>query len=155
MGMLDVVTGLCRGATRRRRLTAKMGNKDYYKGNNVGSHGHFMSNGKFVIDQHKLRKWAVPDLTDFKLHPYVAPDAENILNERTHTFPHYFSNDHADVSDLDPAILDRCSSEAELAYARLKASLKLDDEYVAQQRDIRRIETEWGNSKGWRGTGQQ
>ena len=59
-----------RGA-RRRPLTGKTGNKDYYKGSGGGSMGYNTKRGKYLIDATKLRQFVVPNLEDCLLKPYV------------------------------------------------------------------------------------
>ena len=49
----------------RKRLTTKMVNKGYYRGNRVGALGRHTRYGGYVIDYTKVRHYNCPDLTDF------------------------------------------------------------------------------------------
>jgi len=52
----------------RLRLTTKQVGGGYYKGNRVGSMGHFDHKGNYVIDWKKVRTYVVPeDLDSFKV----------------------------------------------------------------------------------------
>ncbi|KAK9810958.1 hypothetical protein WJX73_000985 [Symbiochloris irregularis] len=75
--MLQGLIGL---ATRGRRvprsgwtqLTGKVGPKNFYKGKGVPSAGKNTSKGAYVVLDSKLPNLVVPDLTGFKLKPYIA-----------------------------------------------------------------------------------
>nr|CAG8507825.1 5510_t:CDS:2 [Entrophospora candida] len=60
---------LYRGS-RRIPMTAKRGH-EYYKGNRSGAIGSHTKKGGYRIDIKKVRNFIVPDLTDFKIKPYV------------------------------------------------------------------------------------
>ncbi|PVU85788.1 hypothetical protein BB560_006900 [Smittium megazygosporum] len=66
----DVVKGFYRGA-RHGVLTSKQG-RNFYKGTRTGSTGHHTRHGTYVIEWDKVRTFVVPDLTNFKLKPYVS-----------------------------------------------------------------------------------
>ncbi|KAJ2758973.1 60S ribosomal protein L27, mitochondrial, partial [Coemansia nantahalensis] len=65
-----VVRGLFRGA-KRGVLTSKKGH-NFYKGNRTGSMGRHTKHGSYVVDLDKVRTFAVPDLADCELKPYVS-----------------------------------------------------------------------------------
>ncbi|KAL7752022.1 hypothetical protein RI367_002550 [Sorochytrium milnesiophthora] len=69
--MSSVTRHLARGA-RRRPLTPKNGNKNYYKGTGTGAHGRHIAQGTYIILPQKVREWVVPDLRNFSLKPYVS-----------------------------------------------------------------------------------
>ncbi|CAL5219143.1 g920 [Coccomyxa viridis] len=54
------------------QLTSKTGPKGYYKGKGVPTVGHHTRKGGYKILQDRLPQYVVPDLTDFKLKPYIA-----------------------------------------------------------------------------------
>jgi len=56
---------------RNLRLTTKDVNKGFYKGTRTGSMGRHTKYGGYVIEWNKVRTYVVPDLTDFKLTPFV------------------------------------------------------------------------------------
>ncbi|CAN0112552.1 unnamed protein product, partial [Discosporangium mesarthrocarpum] len=59
-------------ARKRLPLTSKKGNKNYYKGKGARKEGHLNSKGRFIVDPSLRLEIMAPDLTDFKLKPYVA-----------------------------------------------------------------------------------
>lgn len=76
---LGIVTGFLRGLRRKHRssldiLTSKRGPRNFYKGKNCIPTGRHTSKGKYILMSDKLPKYVVPDLTDFKLKPYVEWD---------------------------------------------------------------------------------
>jgi large subunit ribosomal protein L41 len=52
-------------------LTSKRGNRTFYKGYGARTEGNHTSKGAYVIRPEKLMKIIAPDLTDFKLKPFV------------------------------------------------------------------------------------
>ncbi|OAA64196.1 50S ribosomal protein 27 [Niveomyces insectorum RCEF 264] len=56
---------------RKLRLTVKDINKGYYKGTRTGSMGRHTKRGGYVIEYRKVRTYVVPDLTGFKLTPFI------------------------------------------------------------------------------------
>ena len=53
---------------RRLRLTTKMVNGGYYKGNRTGAMGWHTKHGGYIIDPRKVRTYVVPDgLADSKV----------------------------------------------------------------------------------------
>ncbi|KAI9141519.1 mitochondrial ribosomal protein L27-domain-containing protein [Paraphysoderma sedebokerense] len=67
----SISKALYRGATRR-PLTPKHGNKNFYKGTGSGAMGRHVRRGAYRINPRKVREFVVPDLTGFKLQPYVS-----------------------------------------------------------------------------------
>ncbi|KAF1984197.1 hypothetical protein K402DRAFT_145914 [Aulographum hederae CBS 113979] len=63
-------------AIRRLQLTTKQAGKNYYKGNRVGSMGRHTKRGKYIIEWAKVRTYVVPDLSAFKLSPFVTKKIE-------------------------------------------------------------------------------
>ena len=64
--------------SRRKRmpLNTKRVGKGYYKGNRCRKEGRLTSKGQFIINKELLTELMVPDLTDFKLKPYIGPGAK-------------------------------------------------------------------------------
>ncbi|KAJ0100232.1 hypothetical protein Patl1_21915 [Pistacia atlantica] len=74
---LGLLLGLGRAMRRKRTssldiLSSKRAPRDYYKGKNCKPTGFHTRKGGYVVVQEKLPKYVVPDLTDFKLKPYVS-----------------------------------------------------------------------------------
>lgn len=69
----------------RLRLTTKQVNGGYYKGNRTGSMGSHTEYGGYIIDYRKVRHFNCPDLTNFKLTPFITKQMEP--TERTQTRP--------------------------------------------------------------------
>jgi len=55
----------------RGMLTPKRSPVQYYKGKGCRSLGFLSRKGRFVLEERKLPYYEVPDLTGFKLKPYV------------------------------------------------------------------------------------
>nr|GEV42789.1 39S ribosomal protein L41-A, mitochondrial-like [Tanacetum cinerariifolium] len=74
---LGLILGIGRAYRRKRTsslsiLTSKTGPRDYYKGKNCKPTGFHTRKGGYVVVQEKLPNYVVPDLTNFKLKPYVS-----------------------------------------------------------------------------------
>ena len=74
---LGLITGLARAMRKKRNsslniLTSKKGPRDYYKGKNCKSTIFNTRKDGYVLMEEKWRRYIVPDLTGFKLKPYVA-----------------------------------------------------------------------------------
>eukprot|EP01018_Ginkgo_biloba_P007492 Gb_11397 [translate_table: standard] len=74
---LGLILGLARAVRKKRSssldiLSSKRGPRDYYKGKNCKSTGFHTRKGGYVVMTEKLPHYVVPDLTGFKLKPYVA-----------------------------------------------------------------------------------
>ncbi|XP_074581541.1 uncharacterized protein LOC141838050 [Curcuma longa] len=74
---LGLIIGLTRAIRRKRTssliiLSSKRGPRDYYKGKNCKPTGFHTRKGGYVMMDEKLPRYMVPDLTDFKLKPYVS-----------------------------------------------------------------------------------
>ncbi|KAI3978597.1 hypothetical protein MKX01_015772 [Papaver californicum] len=75
--VLGLLVGLGRSMRRKRTsslsiLSSKRAPKDYYKGKNCKPTGFHTRKGGYVVVDEKLPNYVVPDLTDFKLKPYVS-----------------------------------------------------------------------------------
>ncbi|KAF9934001.1 hypothetical protein FBU30_003719 [Linnemannia zychae] len=68
--MFGITKAIMRGASRQ-QLTAKRG-RNHYKGTGSGAMGRHTKRGGYFIEWEKVRSYVVPDLTDFKLLPYVS-----------------------------------------------------------------------------------
>ncbi|KAI8032413.1 hypothetical protein LOK49_LG01G02261 [Camellia lanceoleosa] len=74
---LGLILGLGRAMRRKKTssldiLSSKRGPRDYYKGKNCKPTGFHTRKGGYVVVKEKLPNYVVPDLTDFKLKPYVS-----------------------------------------------------------------------------------
>ncbi|XP_073455922.1 large ribosomal subunit protein mL41 [Aquarana catesbeiana] len=73
MGVLqNVVRGLVRGSDRLAEITSKMGPNAFNRGRGSKKTGYLTSNHKFVKVKEMVPQFIVPDLTGFKLRPYVS-----------------------------------------------------------------------------------
>ncbi|TPX62717.1 hypothetical protein SpCBS45565_g06951 [Spizellomyces sp. 'palustris'] len=116
MGMTGIITGLCRGATRR-VMSAKQGNKNFYKGTGSGRMGRWTARGRFILEPWRFRSWEIPDLSTCELKPYVSKNADKYLR-RAHTFRDYFRPKNI-PEDMDPVLADRCRIRASQAHNRI------------------------------------
>ncbi|ONK69826.1 uncharacterized protein A4U43_C05F27140 [Asparagus officinalis] len=66
-------------------LSSKRAPRDYYKGKNCKSTGFHTRKGGYVLQDEKLPRYIVPDLTDFKLKPYVSQCARDATATSTST----------------------------------------------------------------------
>ncbi|KAJ6331825.1 hypothetical protein OIU76_010251 [Salix suchowensis] len=74
---LGLITGIARAMRRKRTssldiLSSKRAPRTYYKGKNCKPTGFHTRKGGYVVVPEKLPNYVVPDLTDFKLKPYVS-----------------------------------------------------------------------------------
>lgn len=74
---LGLILGLGRAMRRKRTssldiLSSKRAPRDYYKGKNCKPTGFHTRKGGYVVVPEKLPNYVVPDLTHFKLKPYVS-----------------------------------------------------------------------------------
>eukprot|EP00729_Bicosta_minor_P006076 gene6076-1466_t len=60
-----------RGA-RRGVMSAKNGNKEYYRGRGCNKTGFLTRKGRFVVDPFRVVSFVVPDLSQCQLKPYVS-----------------------------------------------------------------------------------
>ncbi|XP_068105973.1 large ribosomal subunit protein mL41 isoform X2 [Hyperolius riggenbachi] len=73
MGLLqNLVRGLVRGSNRMAEITSKMGPNSFNRGRGAKKTGFLTSNRKFVKIKEMVPEFIVPDLTGFKLKPYVS-----------------------------------------------------------------------------------
>ncbi|CAM9755676.1 unnamed protein product [Ascophyllum nodosum] len=75
----NIVTGglrmskyISKSARKRIPMTSKMGNKNFYKGKGSTKEGQLNSKGRFIVNHDKRLEIVAPDLTGFKLKPYVS-----------------------------------------------------------------------------------
>ncbi|KAG8368933.1 hypothetical protein BUALT_Bualt15G0097900 [Buddleja alternifolia] len=78
---LGLILGIGRAFRRKRPssldiLTSSRSPKGYYKGKNCKPTGFHTRKGGYVVMPEKLPNYVVPDLTGFKLKPYVSQCAE-------------------------------------------------------------------------------
>ncbi|XP_024544221.1 39S ribosomal protein L41-B, mitochondrial-like [Selaginella moellendorffii] len=82
---LGVLTGFLRARRVPKKgflsLSPKRAEKNYYKGKGVINYGRLTKKGGFSVLLHKLPKFVVPDLTGFKLKPYVAHNVPKIVSK--------------------------------------------------------------------------
>ena len=57
---------------KRMPMTTKRANKNFYKGNGCRTEGHRTHKGGFILNPEMVTELVVPDLTHFKLKPYIA-----------------------------------------------------------------------------------
>ncbi|XP_077247433.1 uncharacterized protein LOC143887207 isoform X1 [Tasmannia lanceolata] len=74
---LGLILGIGRAMRRKRTssldiLSSKRAPRNYYKGKNCKPTGFHTRKGGYVVMDEKLPRYVVPDLSDFKLKPYVA-----------------------------------------------------------------------------------
>ncbi|PKA58871.1 hypothetical protein AXF42_Ash000964 [Apostasia shenzhenica] len=89
---LGLIIGLGRAMRRKRLsslniLSSKRGPRDYYKGKNCKPTGFHTRKGGYVVQDEKLPRYVVPDLTDFKLKPYVSQCARDSATDPTEPEP--------------------------------------------------------------------
>uniref|UniRef100_A0A8C5R4C0 Mitochondrial ribosomal protein L41 n=1 Tax=Leptobrachium leishanense TaxID=445787 RepID=A0A8C5R4C0_9ANUR len=73
MGLLhNLIQGLVRGADRTAAITGKRGPKSFNRGRGSKITGYRTSSRKFVMVKEMVPEIIVPDLTGFKLRPYVS-----------------------------------------------------------------------------------
>ncbi|KAJ7426965.1 39S ribosomal protein L41-A, mitochondrial [Pitangus sulphuratus] len=73
MGLLSqLARGLVRGADRLSPFTSKRGPRTFNKGRGAKKLGVLTSSKKFLLVKEMVPEFVVPDLTDFKLRPYVS-----------------------------------------------------------------------------------
>ncbi|XP_069798900.1 large ribosomal subunit protein mL41 [Dendropsophus ebraccatus] len=72
MGLLQHLTrGFIRGSDRMAEITSKMGPNSFNRGRGAKKAGFVTSNWKFVKVKEMVPEFIVPDLSGFKLKPYV------------------------------------------------------------------------------------
>eukprot|EP00640_Fibrocapsa_japonica_P010063 CAMPEP_0113935662 /NCGR_PEP_ID=MMETSP1339-20121228/2780_1 /TAXON_ID=94617 /ORGANISM="Fibrocapsa japonica" /LENGTH=89 /DNA_ID=CAMNT_0000937893 /DNA_START=24 /DNA_END=293 /DNA_ORIENTATION=+ /assembly_acc=CAM_ASM_000762 len=71
-GALRFSKYISRAARKRLPMISKWGNKNFYKGKGGRKHGRLTSKGAFVVDRKAMINFLVPELSGFKLLPYVA-----------------------------------------------------------------------------------
>lgn len=72
---------LSKSATKRLPLNTKRARKSFYKGKGATKEGHLTSKNRFIVDHSRRLQLVVPDLTGFKLKPYIASTASKFPPE--------------------------------------------------------------------------
>ncbi|MEE6504812.1 hypothetical protein FKM82_005345 [Ascaphus truei] len=73
MGLLaNLARGIVRGADRMAETTGKRGPKSFHVSRGSKKAGYLTSSGKFVKVREMVPEIVVPDMTGFKLKPYVS-----------------------------------------------------------------------------------
>mmetsp|Transcript_19308 Transcript_19308/g.24913 ORF Transcript_19308/g.24913 Transcript_19308/m.24913 type:complete len:122 (+) Transcript_19308:260-625(+) len=79
---------LSKSATKRQPLTTKRATKGgYYKGKGHTKEGRINSKAKFIVDPRRRLELVIPDLTGFKLKPYIAATASKFPPEERRIGP--------------------------------------------------------------------
>ncbi|CAK6433449.1 unnamed protein product [Pipistrellus nathusii] len=72
MGLLGAAARcVVRGADRMSKWTSKRGPRTFYKSRGAKGTGYLVRGGKFLLVKEQVPELVVPDLTGFKLKPYV------------------------------------------------------------------------------------
>ncbi|KAI9339222.1 hypothetical protein DFJ73DRAFT_847043 [Zopfochytrium polystomum] len=138
---------------RLRILTSKMGNKNYYKGKGSGSAGHWDRLGQYYIDEHKLRRFVVPDISPaaFQLTPYVNPKIQS-PPYRPHDVRDYFSLSALQpyIKDLDEDLVRRMRLAAYrcvlATHPKKPARELLEETEIAEFEEAYGLDADWGVS---------
>ncbi|KAM5146425.1 large ribosomal subunit protein mL41 [Mantella aurantiaca] len=73
MGLLqNIVRGLVRTSNRMAEITSKMGPNSFNRGRGAKKTGYLTRSHKFIKVKEMVPQFIVPDLTGFKLKPYVS-----------------------------------------------------------------------------------
>ena len=62
-------------------MTTKRANKNYYKGNGCRTEGRHTAKGGYIVDKEMCTELVVPDLTGFKLKPYIASGVKKNIRD--------------------------------------------------------------------------
>lgn len=65
-------------------LTTKRAGKGFYKGKGCTSEGRLNSKARFIVNPLKRLELVVPDLSGFRLKPYIASSASRFPPEERH-----------------------------------------------------------------------
>lgn len=76
---------LSKAAKKRIPLNTKRVAKGFYKGNGCTKEGRITKKAKFMVDPLKRLELVVPDLTGFRLKPYIAGTASRFPPEQRNT----------------------------------------------------------------------
>lgn len=76
---------LSKSAKKRIPLNTKRVGKGFYKGNGCTKEGRITRKAKFMVDPLKQLELVVPDLTGFRLKPYIAGTASRFPPELRNT----------------------------------------------------------------------
>jgi Mitochondrial ribosomal protein L27 len=75
---------LSKSAKKRLTLTTKRAHKGFYKGKGGTKEGRLTSKGRFIVNRLKRLELVVPDLSGFRLKPYIASSASKFPPEERH-----------------------------------------------------------------------
>lgn len=75
---------ISKSAKKRLNLTTKRAHKGFYKGKGGTKEGRLTSKGRFIVDPLKKLQLVVPDLSGFRLKPYIASTASRFPPEERH-----------------------------------------------------------------------
>jgi large subunit ribosomal protein L41 len=76
---------ISKSAKKRLTLTTKRAGKGFYKGKGGTKEGKLNSKGKFIADPLRKLELIVPDLTNFRLKPYIANTASKFPPEKRYS----------------------------------------------------------------------
>ncbi|KAF9951671.1 hypothetical protein BGZ70_000897 [Mortierella alpina] len=93
--MFGITKAIMRGASRQ-QLTSKRG-RNHYKGTGSGAMGRHTKRGGYLIEWEKVRAFVVPDLSDFKLLPYVSRSTQKTTG--AFTAKDYFRKSEAAIPE--------------------------------------------------------
>ncbi|XP_044124394.1 39S ribosomal protein L41-A, mitochondrial-like [Bufo gargarizans] len=83
MGLLqNLARGFVRGSDRMAKITSKMGPNSFNRGRGAKRVGFLTSNKKFVRVKEMVPEFIVPDLSGFKLRPYVSYKVPAVTEEK-------------------------------------------------------------------------
>lgn len=76
---------LSKAAKKRIPLNTKRVGKGFYKGKGGTKEGRLTSKAKFIVDPLKRLELVVPDLSGFRLKPYIASTVSRFPPEERHS----------------------------------------------------------------------
>ncbi|KAJ3137345.1 hypothetical protein HDU90_002132 [Geranomyces variabilis] len=106
-------------AATRGVLSAKQGNKNYYKGTGSGKMGRWTARGRYILEPWRFRQWVVPDLSGSELKPYVSKEANRYLR-RDHSFRDYFRPINV-PEEMAPELAAKCRESAKQGWKDIVA----------------------------------
>lgn len=94
-----------------RGISAKQGNKNYYKGNRSGRMGSWTLKGKFIVEKERTRQFIVPEsLQTSPLSVSISP--KYTPSKKSHSVLDYFG----EAWQGDEVIGEQCKVKADLLY---------------------------------------
>ncbi|KAJ3280016.1 hypothetical protein HK104_000989 [Borealophlyctis nickersoniae] len=133
MSFANVIRCLHRGQ-KHKVFTTKDGDKSYKMKKGDG----------YIVEPWRVRQYIVPDLSDFKLTPYVSPKADKYVRVPEAKPIDYFSTENP-PEGLDPAILDGCRKRCEEAFVRFRTKKHTGNQYQARLKKTK----QWQEYYGW------